>query len=471
MITRKLFLKVRETIKKHKMLARKDKVLIAVSGGIDSMVLLHLLIRMHPKGNIAVVHINHKLRGKESDKDAEFVKRFCKRQRIKFYLVKLDLKRKSAKVSSKQDFYRTERLSKINEIANKNNYDAVVFAHTLTDQVETFFMRLFRGTSPSGLVGIHPVNMYKGVRFIRPLIETTREEIEVFAKENTIRWREDSTNKKDIYLRNALRHNLIPIIKERFGVDIDKKILHTTTLLEKDEEYLDNISVNILNKLLLKSRKSDKLPTKDIADLEETILRRIVRLWIMRFDGTYYSPEASKIETIFEIIRDKKIGKVVAIKKNVYFVLKRNYATLTIEIPNKNKIKTFRMVVREYKNAKLKEFGIKVSFKILKRVDKNVLRAKRKWSQCFDFEKVKSPIVIRSRKAGDKFQPLGMKGSMKLKDFFINEKIPVEKRSSIPIFETNGKIFWIAGFRIDEKFKVGKDTEKVLMITLSKKIV
>lgn len=468
MKAKNLFSKVHKTIKKYEMFSNKDKILVAVSGGIDSMTLLTLLMRTCPKERLAVIHINHKLRGKESDRDAEFVRKFCLKNNLSFYLVELDLKKKSEKISSKQDCYREKRLSQIISVAKKENFNVVFLAHTLSDQVETFFMRLFRGTGPSGLVGIQPKNIYRDIRFVRPLIEITREEIEELAKENSVEWREDSTNKEDIYLRNSIRFNLIPIIKEKFGVDIEQKIGHLTTLLREDEEFLDTITRLMLSHFVNDLDNPRKLILNDTDKVDYTILRRIVRLWIMQFTKSFYSPDFSKIETICKIIRERKIGKIVSIDKNLHFILKRNYGLLMEKFPEEKPTKKFCVKLKNFMDKKISDIGYEIHFRIFKGSDVVDMKQKNKLKEYFNYEKIKLLITIRNRKAGDRFQPLGMKDSVKLKDFFINEKIPVEKRDAIPIFESNGKIFWVAGLRIDERFKVNENTKKILMIELKK---
>jgi len=461
------------------MLSNKDKILVAVSGGIDSMALLTLLLKLHPKEKIGVIHINHKLRGTESDRDAEFVKMFCEKNNLSFYLVKLNLKKKFVGTehcsvpTTGQDYYREKRLSQIVLVAKKENFNVVALAHTSSDQVETFFMRLFRGTGPSGLVGIQPKNIYRDVRFVRPLIEITREEIEEIAKENSIKWREDSTNKEDIYLRNSIRLNLIPIIKEKFGVDIEQKIGHLTTLLREDEKYLDNVTRLMLSHFVNKrghvtSPNNQKLILKDTDKIDYTLLRRIVRLWIMQSTKSFYSPDFSKIETICKIIRERKIGKIVSIDKNLHFVLKRNFGLLIEKFPEEKPAKKFCIKLKDFMDKKISDISYKIYFRISKCSDVVDMKRKSKLKEYFDYEKIKLPITIRNRKAGDRFQPLGMKNLMKLKEFFINEKIPVEKRDTIPVFESNGEIFWIAGLRIDERFKVNENTKKILMIALKK---
>ena len=474
MKTKNLFSKVHKTIKKYEMFSNKDKILVAVSGGIDSMALLTLLMRICPKERLAVIHINHKLRGKESDKDAEFVEAFCKKNNIQFYLVELNLKKKFVGTehcsvpTTGQDYYREKRLSQIVLVAKEKNFNVVALAHTLSDQVETFFMRLFRGTGPSGLVGIQPKSIYRDVRFVRPLIEITREEIEEIAKENSVKWQEDSTNLEDIYLRNSIRLNLIPIIKEKFGVDIEQKIGHLTTLLREDEEYLNNVTRLMLSHFVNDLNNPRKLILKDADKVDYTILRRIVRLWIMQSTKSFYSPDFSKIETICKIIRERKIGKIVSIDKNLHFILKRNYGLLMEKFPEEKLVKKFCIKLKDFMDKKISDIDYKIHFRISKCSDVVDMKRKSKLKEYFDYEKIMLPITIRNRKAGDRFQSLGMKNSVKLKDFFINEKIPVEKRDTIPVFESNGEIFWIAGLRIDERFKVNKNTKKILMIELKK---
>jgi len=375
MKTKNLFSKVHKTIKKYEMFSNKDKILVAVSGGIDSMTLLTLFMRICPKERLAVIHINHKLRGKESDKDAEFVEAFCKKNNIQFYLVELNLKKKfvgteHCSVPTGQDYYRKKRLAQIVSVVKKEKFNVVALAHTLSDQTETFFMRLFRGTGPSGLVGIQPINIYNGVSFVRPLIEITREEIEEIAKEYSVEWREDSTNKEDIYLRNSIRLNLIPIIKEKFGVDIEQKIGHLTMLLREDEEYLDNVTRLMLSYFVNKrghvtSPNNQKLILKDADKVDYTILRRIVRLWIMQYAKTFYSPDFSKIETICKIIRERKIGKIVSIDKNLHFVLKRNYGLLMEKFPEEKPAKKFCVNLKDLWIKKYQTLVIRFIFEYL----------------------------------------------------------------------------------------------------------
>lgn len=452
------------TIKENNMFDKGDRVIVAVSGGPDSIALLHVLYKLKEELGISlyVAHVNHGLRGIEADSDEEYVKKFCESLNVEFRSKRVDIN-EIARVRniSSESAGREVRYEFFKELMKKFSAQKVAIAHNANDQAETILMRIMRGTGMDGLIGIRPV---RDSIFVRPLINSTRDQIEEYCLKNNLNPRIDKTNLEAIYSRNKVRLQLIPYIQENFNKDIIQGLNRLSYTIKVDNDYLEEVSREKYKKYCDTNR--EKVIISKEAFLEhESIITRVIRLAIQNLVGNLYNFE--KIH-IYDIMRLQKCstGKELNLPSNVYSV--NNYGDIVISRTKKQNIKAR---VEEYIldngiNA-IEDINIKVSIRTIS-MEKKPDFKRSKWIKYFDYDKIKGDITLRFRRDGDKFTPLGMSGSKKLKDLFIDLKVPKEERNEIPLVCFGGSIAWITGYRVSEVFKVDEDTKNILEVKIER---
>ncbi|MFL0248012.1 tRNA lysidine(34) synthetase TilS [Candidatus Clostridium stratigraminis] len=462
-----MFDKVITTIKENNMFVPNDKVIVAVSGGPDSICLLHILNRIKVKYNLTLyaAHVNHCLRGEEADKDEEYVKAFCKKIGIACFSKRVDVNKLAReKGLSSESAGREARYDFFNELFDKLGADKIALAHNANDQAETVLMRIVRGSGMEGLIGIRPI---RGNIFVRPLINIRRESIESYCKENFLEPRIDKTNLENIYARNKVRLELIPYIMDNFNSDVISAINRLADTISKDNEYLEEIALEKYKGYC--DEKALKVIINSEAFLEkEAIITRVLRLALNRVKGNLYNVEKKHI---YDIINLQKSGTGKKLNLPSGIICFNNYDNIELyfgKIKNNPDIVNNNYLIKINETVDLPAFGIEVSTRLIDN-DEKINFKENSYLKYFDYDKIKGNIIIRARKDGDKFTPFGMKGSKKLKDFFIDLKIPQEERDKIPLICFGDTIAWIVGCRISERFKIHKETKNILEIKINKR--
>lgn len=451
---------VLQTIRENSMIKENDKIIVAVSGGPDSMCLLHILYTLKEslKISLAAAHVNHCLRGQDADEDENYVKNFCKALNIDFYSIRVDVKSLSSERNISSEMAgRAVRYEFFERLKGEINADKIALAHNANDQAETLLMRIMRGTGSEGLIGIKPV---RDKLYIRPLINNTRIEIENYCKNNRINARIDKTNLENIYSRNKVRLELIPYIKKNFNEDIISVLNRLSSTMRTDNEYLDNISKKKCEQYCEKNE--EKVIIKKEAFLEhEAILTRVLRKAIGELLGSTYNIERKHV---FDIIKLQKHNSGVLINLPNNINVYNNYGNIIIYFNNKEQNKDngeYELTIG--KQNVICNKNIKITINL---IDKNT-HINLKKNDCiryFDYDKINGKIILRYRKAGDRFTNIGMSGSKKLKDIFIDMKIDKSKRDFIPLICFGSEISWIVGYKVSDKFKVSENTKRVLQI-------
>ena len=456
---RSLLKKVERTIGKYQMLAPKMRVIVGVSGGPDSITLLHLLFRMKAQYNLqlCVAHLNHQLRGREADEEAKWVKEFALHLKIPVIMdsfnVALLAERKSL---SLEEAARLARYNFLERAADQIGADKIALGHTASDQIETLLMRLIRGSGLDGLSGIPPV---RG-RIIRPLIEIFREEIEKYCKENNLRPCRDSSNKEISFLRNKIRLNLIPYLSERYNPQIRKGLFQTAEILKEENEYLQRESEKVFKSLHKEKRDGQIiLNVEELACLHLSLKRRVIRNIIHQIKGDLRGVKFTHINSILELTGNKE-GKQLHLPGNL--VVEKQGKSLIFKKKEKEEELFFSCPLVVPGKTKLSRLGLDFETEVLLKPPSPL--PQNNDEAYLDFDKIEEPLFIRKRKKGDKFQPLGMRGRKKIKDFFIDLKIPRKERDKIPLLTFKDRIVWVVGYRIDEYFKLTKDTKKILKV-------
>ncbi|WP_027625372.1 tRNA lysidine(34) synthetase TilS [Clostridium lundense] len=455
--------KILNTIEENNMIKKGDKIVVGVSGGPDSMCLLHILNSISKEYCIEVVaaHINHCLRGEEADKDEEYVREFCKINNLDFYSTKVDINKLSKEKNlSCETAGREARYSFFKKIMKDVNGTKVALAHNANDQCETILMRIMRGTGIEGLAGIKPVrdNIY-----IRPLINTTRSEIEEYCILNKLNPRIDKTNLETIYTRNKVRLELIPYIRENFNKDIIGVINRLSMNVDVDRSYIESMAEKSF-KQYTKMKENRIIILKDAFCEHRAIVTRIIRYSINYIKGNLYNYEKVHIDGIIDLQKNET-GKEILLPGAIKVI--NNYGDIHIfkYFPRNDIKQKDEYILRLGNNYINNDFTVELELldaKEITELDKNDN------IKYFDFDKINGNIVLRYRKDGDRFTPIGMKGSKKLKDFFIDLKVPKEERNKIPLICFNNDIAWIVGYRVSENFKVKKTTKNILKIKIER---
>jgi tRNA(Ile)-lysidine synthase len=437
--------KFKSFIKSNRLIHEGDKILLAVSGGIDSMVMANLFLRTDFTFGIA--HCNFNLRGSESDSDEEFVRDYAVKRNIPFYVKRFDTKNFAVRNGiSVQMAARELRYKWFETIMKKYGYSSIALAHNLNDNIETFLINLARGTGITGLTGIKPINN----NLIRPLLFATRKEITEYSYEYEVPYREDNSNAETKYLRNKIRHQLIPLFKE-INPSIETTLYETILRVnEINEIYINSIS-EIKSRITIKRGNLVVFRIEDLQkyDVGKTILYELFKT---------YGVGSHQLEDLLNIINGSS-GK--QLNTLTYRIIKNRGELLLSENITDKKIHFLISNINDFKNVP----GISEAF--ITDASPGFGQSDSKTNGCFDSERIVFPVTIRRWRSGDTFYPLGMKQRKKLSDYFIDNKLSLFEKENCLILESEGKIAWIIGKRIDERFKVTESTKSILNISFS----
>jgi len=432
-----------EFVKEKQLFEPQQKVLLAVSGGIDSMVLLHLFEKTGFK--YGIVHCNFQLRGEESDGDEKFVKQQVLIHGVPSFFQRFETK-EYAKINgiSIEMAARELRYEYFEKIRVGNDYDYIATAHHQDDLIETFFLNLSRKTGIKGLTGIKE----KAGKIIRPLLFTSREQIENYARDNFIEYRDDSSNEEVVYQRNFIRHKILPLFSELNPAFLKNALVSIENLKQVEKVY-DHFILGESEEIV--SEKDNEL-VLNIDALQKSAFPMLVLLETLKD----YNFNPTVIEEVYRSLESES-GKQfysqthrLVKDRGELFLTPLNKEEERIYYLEKDDIELFAPfgLTIERQSAK--------GFKISK--EANVA--------CLDLDKLEFPLLIRKWQQGDYFQPLGMTGFKKLSDFFIDEKIPVHEKENTWLLCSGKKIVWIMGHRIDNRFKITPETKTIYQIEI-----
>ncbi len=432
-------------IESNNLITCSDKILLTVSGGIDSVTMSHLFYKADVPFDIA--HCNFKLRGNESDGDEEFVKKLTGKYGCHLYCRDFNTKKYAQENNiSIQMAARELRYSWFNELAVQHNYDRIAVAHNRNDMVETMLINLIRGTGLKGLTGIKP----RQDRIIRPILFATRGEINSYAADEKLNYREDSSNSETKYHRNLLRRKIIPLIEQinpsftETAIE-EAEVFQSAYLLYRNE--IENIRIAI-------TIPDDNKIVYSIPKIVSLRLTAPVIFDIICSYGFTYTDSKNLLITL-----NAESGKTFI--SDSYLLLK-NRKTIIIEKIEKQENKENYFIRKE-------STAITVPVKLeIKRLENNSSFKIPNSSQigALDYDKLQFPLRIRHWEKGDYFIPLGLKGKKKLSDFFIDRKINLLDKEKIWILQSGNDIVWVVGYQIDERYKVSEETRNILQLEL-----
>ncbi len=469
--------KTKETLLTYKMLSKNDVVITGVSGGCDSVCMLDLLVRLKDFFEITIVcaHLNHSIRGKMADDDADFVRSLAKKYNVEFFTDKVNIPKIQQQTKQTLEVVsRIERYNFFNRALEKYNANKIAVGHTADDCIETSLQRFIEGTSLDGLSGIYPVRN----NIIRPLICTFRQEIIDYIKGRNLKFVEDITNYNEKYRRNKIRLILIPFLTKHFGLKSKEKMFETIKLLQEDEKFLCELAnqsfqenCQEINNEILINELAYSAPFPIASRVIKDSIFKTCKL------GNYNSLiEGGKktaknirigkkhIERVISFAKNSKRGKRIDLPNNL--VVTKTLSGIKIE--NKRtkkhiKPKTFKNYIvnlEKVRKIEIPQLGMTFNFQFLKKHPPDLFKKKEN-IEYFDADKCGFHLIIRKRKKGDYFYPLGLKGKKKIGKFLTNLKIDT---SNIILVEAKQQIMWIVGIRISENFKVTQNTKKILKI-------
>ncbi|MBI5219870.1 MAG: tRNA lysidine(34) synthetase TilS [Bacteroidia bacterium] len=429
-------------IQNFNLFEKNDNILLAVSGGIDSVVMLDLFIKA--KYKCAVAHCNFLLREDESEQDEEFVRSLSKNYNLPFFTKKFHTEKyASQKGISVQMAARELRYAWFEKIRIRKGYDYIAAAHNQNDSIETFLLNITRGTGIKGLTGIAP----KAEKIVRPILFATRENIITYCTENTLTYREDSSNYLLKYARNKIRHVVIPALKD-INPGFEQTIPDTIQNINDAEK--------IYNSEIDKKKRQIVKPSGNHIYLNILKLKKLSPLATYLFEIIKeYNFNPHQVKDIISTM-DSGSGKMIY---SASHQLLKDRENLIIAPLNKN-TKTIYKITENTKKLS-NPVGLvftKTSF------EKEFKIPKTNETACLDYYKLKFPLILRKWHDGDFFYPLGMKGRKKISDFFIDNKISLIEKQNSWILVSDHKIVWLMGYRIDDRFRITKKTKRIYLI-------
>jgi len=447
---------------------------VAVSGGADSTCMLHLLVGLRDELgiNLHVAHLDHRLRGADSEADAGYVEGLAKSLDIPLTTGREDVRayQKKHRISL-EEAAREVRYRFLADTADSVGADRVATGHTLDDQVETILMHLVRGTGTRGLVGLKPNSQWqmdnKRIAIVRPLLQVSRQETADYCRHYRLAPRLDASNLSLSPLRNRIRQQLLPLLRS-YNPGVAEALLRTASTAADELAFLDEEIARLWGKVVQRQGETIVLDKRRLGKLSLALKRHLLRTAIEELLGSLKDIEARHIEEIIAVL-DKPAGKQISLPWGLVFsieyeryLLGRDPAALcpfpslageyTLNIPGETRLTGWRV------EAEVTEHG-----KVAEKDDD--------FTACIDLDKAGNELIVRSRRPGDRFQPLGLPQPKKLNEFMIDARIPRAWRGRVPVvcipgqtIDTPGQIVWLVGYRIDDRVKVTEATKRVLRL-------
>ncbi len=435
--------KVKKCIDDHSLLKSGDRVLLALSGGADSIALTEILRTLSVMGGwqVGACHVNHHMRGKEADEDALWVGNFCRMRGIKCFLEDVDVPKLIAEGGySPEEAARILRYDALRKVAAREGYDCIAVAHNHQDNAETFLLNLLRGSGIEGLTGMQP----RQGDIIRPFLAADRQDIEFFCQQHKIAFRKDSSNKNKNYLRNRVRLELLPHMEE-FNPAIVDVLGRTSAILESDADFLRTAAGGKFAALMLEDKDAVSLPLDALTAEHKAMSSRIIALAINHVLGDAGYIASKHIAKVRELLLSGRTGAILDMPGGLK--VKKTYDELIFSTKT----------IEDGRTAPIKEQPLPIPGRVVL-PDGRILRASlfrgaRPRTNgitraAFPASVAGSELIVRSRQPGDLFQPSGMGGArQKLKEFFIDSKVPQEERDGIPLVCDQEGVLWVAGLR------------------------
>lgn len=447
---------VRKTIEKYRMLSRGDRVIVGISGGVDSVALLSVLNKLSRTYDISLVvaHLNHKLRGQESRRDEMFVKEMALELDLPCEIKSVAVREFKKKGMTLQEAAREVRFLFFSSLIQKHRAQKVALGQTADDQAETIVMRFIRGAGLAGLKGIPPV---RDEMIIHPLIEVRREEIEAYVSEEGLSYVEDSSNRKDAYLRNRIRRHLIPML-EGYNPNLKTSLGRMGQVLLQEDQYMRAKAQEVWSRIVRWDGDAVSLDLIEFRNLHPALQFRLLRQSVESVSGINAKRlGVTHILSLADLAVGGRPHAVIHLPDKI--TARRIYDRLEIGKGERPSSPVFDYAVTFPGITHIRELGKKL---IIEFVDQWNLREGSPHSVFLDSRRLQPPFRVRNYRHGDRFRPLGMTGLKKIKDCFIDWKVPMEERARVPLIISGDAIVWVVGYRISQDVRVTAKTERVI---------
>lgn len=464
-----LIRKVIEWADRNQVLLPGTAVVAGVSGGADSVCLLHVLRALSERRSFTViaVHINHMLRGAESEDDEIFVKELCEKWQVPLRVFRQDVAALAEKMGwTVEEAGRKVRYECFHRVLEEAGAQYAAVAHHSGDQAETVFLHLLRGSGLDGLCGMEEISRW----VLRPFLNIGKDEILAHIAENGLKYRTDSSNEDNAYARNAIRNELFPLIQKKTRFPVSEALLRTARLLRQDRDYLRQTALRHYRELLvLRDEAMVVLDRQGINALHPSMAARCVRLAWEELKGSILGLEEKHIEAVLHLSGKKDSGKAIDLPGSVRCLAEYGRLVFTANW-QKTEAHSFDVPLPVPGEIELPEQGIKILSRLYTREEyaarfgEPVKPKETSPEQIFDYGRINRGINIRTRRQGDIFFPYRSPGSKKLKDFFIDEKIPRQQRENIPLLAVDKNIIWVLGHRTAENYSIGEETQVILRV-------
>jgi tRNA(Ile)-lysidine synthase len=475
-IEKKIHRTVDHTLRTHRMVQNGDAVLIGVSGGPDSVALVHILLAFAPAYSlrIAIAHLNHCLRQKESDRDEAFVTALAKRLGLPIHVEREDVRRyQKRRHLSLEEAAREVRYRFYHAIAARYGYDRIALGHHSDDNAELILMCLLRGSGPLGLSGMPPV---RDDKIVRPLINLRRSQIMDYVAAKELDYIEDSSNRDSQFLRNKIRNQLIPELKAKYNPKLIVALNRLAAILNAEHQMIENLIQPIFVKAtIFEKQGSLALGIKELNQQPLAVKRRLIRRAILRVKGNLQRIAFVHIEAVLRLAQKGSCASMLDLPdririrrdNDILFVSKEEQSLgQRVRAPSLSTMPAYEYQLAEPGVIGIKEAAVQIRFSEIPKDKVSDWRQPDPRIVFFDMDKIRFPLVIRNFCPGDRFSPLGMSGSQKLKKFFIDHKIGRAERASCPIVLSRSKIIWVAGCRLDNSVKITPRTRRILKAEL-----
>ncbi|MBI3125269.1 MAG: tRNA lysidine(34) synthetase TilS [Ignavibacteriales bacterium] len=439
--------KIIRFIDAHKLIEKGERVLVAFSGGPDSVFALHFLKKFQKKYKIelAAVHFNHQLRGKEADADEKFAKEFCEKLGVEFFSVKLNVKKLSkSKKLSIEEAARKLRYQNLEKLYKQNLFHKIATAHNLSDNTETVLMNLLSGTSASGLSGIPVV---RG-NIIRPVLCVTKQEILEYLEKGRIAFRIDTSNLSDDFKRNFLRNRILPLLRGKINPALDEAVYRTTSNLKSQLTVNEKVVNHFINEFTRKKANGFEIRL-NLAEVFGEIPGELLKTLLEKnFDYEFKHDDYAKINALAKNQKGKKVNLgsgITVIKENELLCFQKGGSSLTgeVEFPAGKKAKLCGVTV------------------FIQETEIEANPSRKKAYELISADGLGEKFLLRTWKHGDIFKPLGFKGTKKVSDFLTDAKIPSSEKKNRLVLLNRNKIIWVVGLRISDEVKITNKTKRV----------
>jgi tRNA(Ile)-lysidine synthase len=461
--------KLIKAIQKSPLIAAGDRILVAVSGGPDSVALLHILCELREEFalHLEVSHLEHGIRGAEAKDDARFVRELAERLHLPVHIKEVSIPhlRSQAGKGNIEALARQERHRFFSEVMRQRDLNKVATAHTQDDQAETVLMWLLRGAAKKGLGGMAPLQAInvkdgessKAMAIIRPLLGLAKHDLLYFLDKRGLEYRRDRTNEDPAYLRNWLRMDLIPRLKDRIDPRLSVRLAQSAEVLRDEDRFLDSLAENELEGM----GNKDGLSRERFLRQPKALQRRLLRLWVERARGHLRGLEFDHGDALLRLISNGPPQGRLSISGG--WELIKEYDTLRLSKTARRQSPvcySYRLVIGE--EMDIPEAGVRIESQIITRPASGL--AHNPWEAFFDLGALGGPLTLRNFGRGDRFQPFGMAGHKKVKELFIEKRVPRPARMVLPLLVMDSEVLWIPGYGRSEIGRIGPGAKEILRV-------